>query len=79
LVVRKTNWAEDRVFYLGAEDQLVSVPAGWTDVDPPDPFEVVAAGRCPFRLVDLMALVELVESIRPAKRRRRVKPTLPLV
>jgi hypothetical protein len=77
LLVRKSNWAEDRVFYLGDEDQLISLPAAWTDVDPPDPFDVAAAGGCPFRVVDLLALGRLIESIRPARRSRRVKPTSP--
>jgi hypothetical protein len=77
LLVRKSNWAEDRVFCLGDEDQLISLPAAWTDVDPPDPFDVVAAGRCPFRVVDLLALVQLIDAIRPTRRSRRVKPTSP--
>jgi hypothetical protein len=76
-VVRKNNWAEDRVFFFDDGGEFVSVPAGWTDVDPPDPFDVVAAGRCQFRTVDLLALVELLDLLRPAKRRGRVKGTTP--
>ncbi len=78
LVVRKNNWAEDRVFVFVDDGALTSIPAGWTDVDPPDPFDVVSAGRSAFRVTDLLALASLLEGIRPAgRRRRRVKRTAP--
>ncbi|MDQ6784586.1 MAG: Y4bD/Y4pK family protein [Actinomycetota bacterium] len=64
LVVRKNNWAEDRVFFFVAEGQMCSVPAGWTDVDPGDPFVVVAAGRSAFRVDDLVSLASLIEGLR---------------
>ncbi len=54
LVVRKMNWADDRVFFFGADGQFRSLPADWTDVDPADPFDVVAAGRSLFRVDDLV-------------------------
>jgi hypothetical protein len=63
LVVRKLTWAEDRVFFVGGDGRLRSVPAGWTDVIAPDPFVVVAAGRSPLRVADLLALVRLVEDL----------------
>lgn len=77
LVVRKHTWAEDRVFFFDDDGQVCSLPAGWTDVDPPEPFEVVSAGRSVFRVGDLLALVALIENLRPPKRRRRVKPSSP--
>jgi Family of unknown function (DUF5372) len=40
------------------------VPAGWTDVAAPDPFVVVAAGRCPFTTDGLLAVADLVDRIR---------------
>jgi hypothetical protein len=76
-VERRHNWAEDRVFFVGDDGQLRSVPAGWTDIDPPDPFVVIADGRSPFRAGDLVALAELLEGIRPAKPHRRVKRSSP--
>jgi Family of unknown function (DUF5372) len=79
LVVRKNNWAEDRVFYFGDDGQLISIPAGWTDVDPPDPFVAVAAGRSTFRVEDLVALASLLDGLRPVKPSRRVKRTTPSV
>jgi hypothetical protein len=65
------------VFFFADDGQLTSLPAGWTDVDPPDPFDVVSAGRSPFRVEDLLELAKLLEGIRPVSRRRRVKPTTP--
>ena len=37
-----------------------SLPAGWTDVEGPDPFLVLAAGRAHFRSADLLALAQLL-------------------
>jgi hypothetical protein len=64
LVVRKHTWAEDRVFFFDDNGQLISLPAGWTDVDPMDPFVVVAAGRSALRVEELLALASLVEHLR---------------
>jgi len=77
LVVRKRNWGEDRVSFFGDDGALTSIPAGWTDVDPPDPFVAISAGRSAFRVEDLVALASLLEGLRPARRRRRVRPTTP--
>jgi hypothetical protein len=66
-VVRKHNWTADRVFFFDDTGQLTSLPAGWTDVDPPDPFVVVASGRSPFRVDDLLALAALLEGLRSAE------------
>jgi hypothetical protein len=46
-VVYRQNWGEDRVHLHDENGQLFSLPAGWTDVVPLDPFVVIAAGRCP--------------------------------
>jgi hypothetical protein len=67
LVVRKHTWAEDRVFFFDNHGQLSSLPAAWTDVDPADPFVVVAAGRSALRIEDLLALASLVEHLRPER------------
>jgi hypothetical protein len=47
---------------MGGE-HLVSVPASWTDLVPEDPLVRLAAGRSPFRAVDLMELAQLVERL----------------
>jgi hypothetical protein len=64
LVVRKHTWAEDRVFFFEDNGQLSSLPAGWTDVDPVDPFVAIAAGRSALRIDELLALVSLLEHLR---------------
>jgi hypothetical protein len=76
LVVRKKNWAEDRVFVFD-DNQLVSIPAGFTDLEPPDPFVAISAGRSMFRVDDLLALADLLENLRPAQLRRGVKRISP--
>ncbi|MGQ0678180.1 MAG: DUF5372 family protein [Actinomycetota bacterium] len=73
LVVRKHTWAEDRVFIFDDNGQLRSLPAGWTDVVPADPFLVVASGRSPFRIEDLILLATLVEHLRTECRKKNVK------
>jgi hypothetical protein len=45
--------------------ELKSLPAAWTDVVEPDLFVVVTAGRSPFRVEDLLALADLLSSLRP--------------
>jgi hypothetical protein len=63
-VDRRVAWDEDRVALRGVDGLVFSLPAAWTDIDPADPFVVVAAGRCPFRVADLLAAVDLVEALR---------------
>jgi Family of unknown function (DUF5372) len=38
-----------------------SLPVGWTDAAGPDVFVTVAAGLCPFKVADLVALARLAE------------------
>lgn len=75
LATRKKNWGEDRVMFFDAHGQLRSLPAAWTDVDPPDARTEAAAGQSFFRADDLLTLVALVGEIkiRHLSRRQRVK------
>lgn len=75
--MRRHTWAEDRVFFVADDGQLASLPAGWTDVDPPDPFVAISAGRSAFRIDDLLSLASLLEGIRPVKPKRDVKQISP--
>jgi hypothetical protein len=61
LVGVRQSWAEDRVFFLDVDGVQYSLPVGWTDVVAPDVFVVVAAGRSPFRVVDLLALAQMID------------------
>jgi hypothetical protein len=74
------TWGEHRVFFRKPGDQRVcSVPAGWTDVEEPDPFVVVSAGRSLFRPADLLTLADLLDGLRPPRRPGRVRRTMPSV
>jgi hypothetical protein len=63
LAIRQT-WSEDRVFFLDRDGRQYSLPAGWTDAVEPDVFVAMAAGRCPFRVADLLALGQLIDGLR---------------
>jgi hypothetical protein len=39
------------------------LPSSWTDVEAPDAFVVLSAGRSPFRVCDLIALGTLIEEL----------------
>jgi hypothetical protein len=66
-VAHRHNWGEDRVHLHDEHGELFSLPAGWTDVGPADPFVVIAGGRCPFTIEGLLALADLID-------RRRSQP-----
>ena len=58
------TWGEHRVFFRKPGDQRIhSLPSSWTDVEDPDPFVVVAAGRSPFRVGDLIALGPVIQEL----------------
>jgi hypothetical protein len=63
LITYRHIWGEDRVYYHDETGKLRSIPAKWTDVHGEDPFVIVAAGRSPFRVVDLLELCRLVGGI----------------
>jgi len=46
------------------EGSLRSFPVSWTSMAPADPFREIAKGRAPFRTVDLLRLVALVQQLR---------------
>ena len=56
--------------YVGPNGRTRSLPVGWTNIAPVDPFVTVAAGRAPFRLEDLLALTALLRDIRLPKQER---------
>jgi hypothetical protein len=59
VAVRQT-WGEDRVFFLGGDGIMRSLPTAWTDAAAPDVFVVMAAGRSAFRVEDLLSLATLI-------------------
>jgi hypothetical protein len=72
LVGVRQSWAEDRVFFLDVDGVQHSLPVGWTDAVAVDVFVIVAAGRSPFRVVDLLALAQIVDGVAEGRRVRRI-------
>lgn len=60
IVTRRHNWSEDRVFFYDDQHLLQSLPVVWTSLAPDDPVVLIAAGRSPFRLHDLIELTRFV-------------------
>lgn len=58
----RLSWGEERVYVKDERGVVHSIPTAWTSAAPVDPFVVAAAGRCPVRIVDLLAMVDLVSS-----------------
>jgi len=56
-------WGENRVFFLDSSEQVQQLPVSWTDVLGEDPFVMVAAGRSPLRVEDLLRLVDLLDRL----------------
>ena len=63
VAVRQT-WGEDRVSFFDDDGVQRSLPRAWTDAADPDPFVLLAAGRCALRVADLVALADLVAELR---------------
>jgi hypothetical protein len=64
VIVRRCQWGEDRIFYREPAGNLASLFSRWTSLVPEDLFAVVAAGRCRFRVRDLIDLAALVGRLR---------------
>jgi len=55
----RRDWGDDRVSYRNDSGSEASIPVSFTDLRVPDPFVVMAAGRCRFRFEDLIELTQL--------------------
>jgi hypothetical protein len=73
-VVHRRNWGEDRVYFHDEDGKLCALPAGWTDVEPDDPFVTIAAGRCPFTLDGLLAVADVIDTLRDHKAVSEITP-----
>jgi hypothetical protein len=56
LISRRRHWGEDRILYLDEAGRLRWIACAWTDIEPPDEFRRIAAGRAAFRTIDLLEL-----------------------
>jgi hypothetical protein len=63
LVNYRRAYGEDRAYFYNDDGVLVSLPACWTSILPPDPFVVLSAGRSAFRVADLRQLARLVREL----------------
>ena len=63
-VVARRTWGEDRVFFFDQDGVQRSLPRAWTDAADVDAFVALAAGRSPFRVEELVALVGLMDGLR---------------
>ena len=63
----RRDWGDDRVSYRNESGSEASIPISFTDLRVPDPFVVMAAGRCRFRFEDLIELTKFVEILKERK------------
>ena len=64
LIAQRLAWGEPRVFFHDpATGRLRSLPLAWTNLAPPDPFVVLAAGRAILRFTDLQTLSRLLHDV----------------
>ena len=54
---------DERVMFRDELDYLRHMPARWTDFAEPDPFLAISDGRSAFRVVDLLALADLLSGL----------------
>ena len=76
-MVQRNSWGREWLDFHDAAGRLSAIPTDWTDRAEPDPFVVVAAGRCHLRFEDLLRLVGMVERECKEKDAVSVKRTMP--
>jgi hypothetical protein len=62
-VERRIRRGDDLLFYRDRHGYVTALPTRWTSVEAEDPFVVVAAGRSPFRVADLIDLAVLTTKL----------------
>jgi hypothetical protein len=62
-VARRHTWKQDRVFFIGDDAVMESLPTAWTDAAAPDVFVSLAAGRSALRVEDLLVLVDVLDGL----------------
>ena len=64
LIAQRLAWGEPRVFFHDSTTgRLRSLPTAWTNLAPPDPFVVLAAGRAILRFTDVQMLIHLLHDM----------------
>ena len=57
---------DERVMFPDELGYLRHMPARWTDFAEPDPFLAISDGRSAFKVVDLLALADLLSGLEAA-------------
>jgi len=70
-VALQQTWRQDRVYFFGDDGTMRSLPTAWTDAAEPDVFVSLSAGRSAFRVDDLLALAEVLDSLGRAAAEQR--------
>ena len=64
----RRDWGHNLVAFYDEKGSTVTIPISWTDLDDEcDLFLVLSQGRAYFRVVDLLHLSELIETIKICK------------
>jgi hypothetical protein len=66
LVTYRHSFGDHRVCFHDADGRLRSIPVAWTSLVAPDPAVLLAAGRAPFRVGDLLAVARLLPALTAA-------------
>ncbi len=76
-VALRHTWGEDRVFFFADDGTQKSLPRAWTDAADVDVFVALAGGRCSLRIVDLVALAEIIVGLGPSTASGSVNRIMP--
>ena len=76
-MVQRNSWGREWLDFHDATGRLNAIPTAWTDRAEPDPFVVIAAGRCHLRFEDLLRLVDRVEQVCKANDAANVRINMP--
>ena len=60
VLAHKQNWGEDRVSYVDEAGKYHCIPANWTNIDLPNPFERYDNNKVYFRIFDLIELKNII-------------------
>lgn len=63
MVEQRRSRHGDRVWYEVDDGSVHTLPRAWTSLADPHPFDVISAGRAPFRTEDLIRLAALLKDI----------------
>lgn len=63
LAEHRKSWGRQYVDYFDDNGEVETIPLVWTDLGDVDPFNDASKGRSPFRVAELIRLVELINDL----------------